>query len=115
MKIILTLFVLISTISYGQNFDKRLLTNYSQQELSEFSPTKLEMLEYALDHATYITDLPKSKEIDLIEIDLKNGGSFSDLNIKIIDKNQYFKVKGEEKMLVVKSEWVLLNEMQNKK
>lgn len=71
---------------------------------------------YAKEHGSYITDIPKEKSMTF-------DGEISEEKAKLVDpakmeiqilkdKNQYFKITNTQKMLVVKSETVLKNEMQ---
>lgn len=115
------LFVIATFVSFqvfSQDFDNRLLKSYSSTELQSASPSKLKMLVYAIDNATYLAELPTTKGNELdgsIAVENLENISFTDLNLKIIDRNQYFKVKGTSKMLVVKSSHVLLNELETNK
>jgi hypothetical protein len=121
MKKLLLLFapILLSAYVSAQTADQRLLSSYSQQELNEIKtndPRMINMLNYALDHACYITDLPSGKSADLgnsMSVDINKAVCFADLGLKIEDHNQYLPVKGTSKMLVVKSTFVLRNELKN--
>ena len=48
---------------------------------------------------------------DNSDIKPENNPTFDDLGLDIINSNQYFKIEGTDKMLVVKSIWVLDNEL----
>jgi len=118
-KMKLLYFALILILSAGftsaQNYDSRLLKKFNHEELifmEQNNPLKLKRYEYALDHGVYFAELPFGKKEDLPSISL-NGDptNFLELGIDIINKNQYFKIEGTDKMLVVKSIWVLDNEM----
>lgn len=105
-------------IGYSQEIDERLLERYSQSELEGFqtsSPEKLAMYTYALDNGCYTAELPTGKSIVLTEIsiDMMEELNFITLGLNIEKQNQYFKITGQEKMLVVKSEWVLNHELNN--
>ena len=119
MKIlaILAIMILPAGVS-AQNYDQRLLSSYDAASLNQFEkedPQTLKLLTYALDNGMYITENGHVKGMQLTEIELpENANSFVDLNLRITDQNQYFKVKGEDKILVVKSFWVLNNEIENK-
>lgn len=122
MKLFFTtaLFTLFSWVVSAQEIDQRLLERYTTAEINEIqnnSPEKYNMLVYALDHACYIADLPEGKQADLKTIQLS---SLQDLNyislgLEIEASNQYYRIQGENKMLVVKSTWVLNNELNNLK
>ncbi len=119
MKVLLLLGILsLPAGLFAQNYDQRLLSSYDATSLENLElndPQKLELITYALDNGMYFTDYMGAKGVQLIEIEVpENATSFADLGLTIKDSNQYFKVKGEEKMLVVKSFWVLNNELENK-
>lgn len=112
---------LLSVVVFSQQMDERLLKVYSEQELTEIKKTNIgffNALVYGLDNATYVSDLPSGKELgDLKTISLPSGHySFASLGLKIVeDANQYYKIDGTNKMLVVKSGIVLMNELKYKK
>jgi hypothetical protein len=59
--------------------------------------------------------MPSGKETQLPEIILvHNTNKFTDLGLKILNENQYFRIKDSNNMLVVKSMYVLKNELKNK-
>lgn len=95
--------------------DKRLLERYSQAELSNLkqnNPEEFKILNYALDNGMYIANYSAEKGDVFPEIDHpKKNDTYIDLNLEILEENQYFKIKGEDKMLIVKSKWLLKNEM----
>lgn len=119
--IILTLTLLVNSVAFSQEIDTRLLKKYSQEELvtmKDQNPTHFNMLVYALDNACYITDLPKGKSDAItgsIDYDMTKKVTFIDLGLEIKKENQYIRINGTDKMLVVKSEWVLNNELTTKK
>lgn len=114
-----TLFLMLSVILYGQDFDSRLLVKYSAQELAELkenNPAQLEFLHACLEKAFYITDIPKGKGFinedgtmsDMVKgevvIEDLNQVNFFALNIELIeDRYQSFKIKGHDKLLVVRA------------
>jgi hypothetical protein len=119
------LFIAIACSMFGrlsaQNIDSRLLQRYSETDLAVLrneTPEKYNLLVYALDHALYTTALPSGK-IEGLDTprSLRYGETtnFLDLGLEILTRNQYIPLLGTDKMLVVKSEWVLLNEMKTKK
>lgn len=113
-------FIFISAGSiFAQEIDDRLLSKYSQKELQTMIDTDLhqyELLDYALDNALYVANYDSSKggNFETILVDSSNLPTFIELNVEITDRNQYFKISGEEKLLVVKSA-VILNYEMNKK
>ena len=115
MRIITTVSFIVFFMSLGltQEIDQRLLEKYSQIELEDMKPKHLAMLNYALDNACYISNLPEGKSVTLETIAVENLEliNFINLGLDIEAQNQYYKISGQEKMLVVKSEWVLNHEM----
>ncbi len=115
-----SLFLFSSIFSFSQEKESnlQLLKLYSESELNEMiqkSPEKYKALVYGLENATYITDFPKGKEVEK-SISLPSGEfNYIDLGLKIKNTNQYFKVTGTNKILVVKSFYVLENEIKTKK
>jgi hypothetical protein len=118
---ILLFSVLISSFSYSQDYDKRLEKLYSVEELTAMqkeNPAKIVVLNYALDNAVYTLDLPLEKKSDFTEsinYDFKKKPNFIELGLKIENQNQYFKINGSEKILVIKSEYLLNYELKNMK
>ena len=96
--------------------EKELLKVYDKSELNNFKKDsdQFAVLCYAVDHATYMIDAPRDKDVSAFpEIAIKMGQApmFTDLNIKISDHSQYFRVAGQNKLLIVKSMYVLQLEM----
>lgn len=100
---------------FGQSADQRLFDHFSEEELSTLmkdNPSEIRILNYALDNGLYVTDHASSKAIvPSIEVDPDNLPNFLELGLMISDQNQYFNIKGQDKMLVLKSRWVLNNEL----
>jgi 5,10-methylene-tetrahydrofolate dehydrogenase/methenyl tetrahydrofolate cyclohydrolase len=113
--------MLISSISFSQDFDKRLEKTYTKSQLKTIQKENLaqfNMLNYALDNALYVIDMPKEKMSEIqksITYDLKKKATFLELGLTIQKENQYLKINGTEKVLVVKSEWMLLNELNSRR
>lgn len=113
-------FIFISMGSvFAQEIDDRLLSKYSQEELQLMIETDVQhyqLLDYALDNALYVAnyDSAKGGKFETIAVNSKALPTFIELNLSITDRNQYFKIEGEDKLLVVKSTWVLNHEMQKK-
>ncbi|MCH2224641.1 MAG: hypothetical protein MK066_07710 [Crocinitomicaceae bacterium] len=122
MKILKALcFSLLATGGvYAQDVDNRLLERYSKSELETMKENDREeynLLIYAIDNGIYVIDNPTQKEVSFPVItvaDIENIPSFLELDIEIKDQNQYFKISGSDKLLVVKSTWVLNHEMTKK-
>lgn len=74
----------------------------------------LDILDYGIQYAIYYADLPSDKNIQLKMIDETQTVNYTDLGLKITNENQYFRVKGSNKILVVKSLYVLKNELINR-
>jgi hypothetical protein len=82
------------------------------------NPAQFNMLNYALDNALYVIDMPKEKMSEIqksITYDLKKKATFLELGLTIQKENQYLKINGLDKVLVVKSEWMLLNELNSRR
>ena len=114
-------FTFFSKISFSQMVDQRLEKKYSNKEINQMikdDPGHYHFLEYAIDNACYTIDQPKGKELSEfteISLDIKSPLNFLDLGLEIKDQNQYFIIKGTNKLLVVKSNWVLNHELKTKK
>jgi hypothetical protein len=96
--------------------EKELLKVYAKNELSDLKKDgdKYAVLCYAIDHAIYMIDAPKDKDVSAfpeIVINKDELPTFTDLTIKISDRSQYFRVAGQNKLLIVKSMCVLQLEM----
>ena len=96
----------------SDKFDHRLLEKFSQNELEDLkqnSPDRFKTIVYCMDHGYYFVDIPDSKNINERisgEITIKdlNNFNFLLLEIPFLENDyQYFKVKGKDKLLVVKS------------
>jgi hypothetical protein len=108
----------LSLTSYAQQFDERLLVRFSIEQLEALKlsqPEELKLLSYALDHALYTSNSPAEKGIELAQISYSGDNqTFLDLNLELKDENQYFKIAGSDKVLVMKSRWVLNHELSKK-
>lgn len=111
--------IFFGNLAYSQNVDERLLERYSQKELQEIKEHKsneYNLLVYALENGLYTADAPTEKSIELGSIEITSKEyDFISLGLELKDVNQYFLVKGTNKMLVLKSTYVLENELKNKK
>ena len=114
---LLSLCMGVAVICNAQKGKSPLTNSYSTQELIEYKanePAKHELLLYAVDHATYLSDYDENKHSALKRIDTSiPNPRFTDLEVKIGNVNQYFYAPKLNKVVVVKSEWVLRHEMKN--
>lgn len=79
------------------------------------SSEELFLLEYALTNGFYITTLPSKESTDIKKLNLPSEiKKFTDIGLRIENQNQYFNIVGTDKMLVVKSRYVLQTELKNK-
>ena len=121
------MFLLVGNFAIAQSdlkIDNRLYGQYDKEYLDDLkanNPEELEYLNYSLDHAFYISPMPKEKsgaseisgEIEVVD---ENNISLSELKIDIVENNyQYFIIKGKSKLLVVKSKEHILEEMKKNK
>jgi hypothetical protein len=126
MKFLLTsiIFLSFSLNVFSQKIDNRLLGNYSEGYLIDLQNKNIKeynLLVYAIDNACYTTSSPNVKSAEITNTILWNMSddlSFLNLNkefgIQLENFNQYIVLEGTGKMLVVKSKFVLENEMTNK-
>ncbi|MBP6091144.1 MAG: hypothetical protein KA521_07815 [Crocinitomicaceae bacterium] len=118
---LLLLCLAINLTSFSQDFDKRLEKTYSKSQLITMKNENLaqfNMLNYALDNALYVIEMPVEKMSQIqgtIAYDQKNKATFLELGLTITKENQYFKIKDTNKVLVVKSEWLLMNELNSRR
>lgn len=116
----LVCFVLIFVgTAFSQEIDQRLIPKYSVEELETMmasNPEQYSLLAYALDNALYVSNFSSAKGGDFETIVLNPAllPTFVELDLEIKDQNQYFKIEGYDKLLVVKSTWVLNHEMEKK-
>lgn len=126
MKLIYTLFfALLSLSSWSQTLETKLSKSYSKEEIAQFkAENSLPLYEYALTHACYLIDAPQGKDVsnfqtiqlssnpDVPMVISKEPIVFTDFDLKILDRTQYFLVANTNKILVVKSKNILSLEMQ---
>ena len=113
-KTIFSLFVFLgASLSYGQNLSKDL----NKSAIAQGPIVSKEMEAYAVKNGTYIIN-PNGKQVTTAgEITLEKAKLVDPkaMGIKIIDKTQYFSITGTTDLLVVKSTWILDNEMKTAK
>ena len=109
-------FLLISTALFSQTYDSKLESVYSKKELAQFSIKQIEVLNFALSEGLYFTTSNSKTEFSSLPSikSLGEGKNFVDYGVKITDTNQYFSVEGSNEVMVVKSWYVLENELKNK-
>ncbi len=119
MKVSLfTLFLFFSAAAFSQSdAEQKLSQRYQESYLEDLrsnNPAEYQLLVYAVDNACEIVDLPQGKTEKLdgtIQVNSGTTPAFTDLNLELKDENQYFRIAGTNKMLVVKSKWLLKQEM----
>ena len=85
------------------------------EQIESENPNDLKIMIYALDNGMYIANYSEQKGDVFVEIDApKKNQTYIDLNFQILDQNQYFKIKGDDKLLVIKAKGVLMNELKIK-
>jgi hypothetical protein len=105
----------------AQQASPALAQSYSKTELQSFEQDgqgTINVLNYAVDQACYTILTPEGKDVDqfpTINLKSKKDIRFTDYQLQIKDRTQYFKIEGSNELLVVKSINVLKLEMQNKK
>jgi hypothetical protein len=111
----------ISSYSFSQKVDETLSKKYSSEEmktLKKVDSKKYELINFSLQNACYVIDSPVGKDVsgfNVISIPDLNKLNFQDLGLSIIEnQNQYFLIQGTNKLLVVKSTWVLNYEISKK-
>lgn len=113
----LLIFVLITSALRAQEYNPSLLKRYTAQELSQMQqndPKQFEFVNYAVTNAIYFIDYPSEKAVELTSINLnEENATIYDLGLNITDQNQYFRINGSNKVMVVKSMWVLNHELNN--
>ncbi len=118
-------FFCLGSYSLAQTKDEKIARLYSVEQLSYLKVNDLKeynLLSHALENGTYVTKAPEgktegftqtinwtlSKQPTLLELTEQFG-------IKIENFNQYIRINGTDKMVVVKSRYVLENELSTKK
>lgn len=105
---------------YGQSIkaDKRLEVKFTKAELVELEkndPTQLDFLNFCIDNAYTLMDLPEEKRNSeeirgTIQLDNLTAINFFELGLEIEELNwQYYIIEGTQKLFVVYSKDFLLN------
>ncbi len=109
LTMIIFLLIAFSSIGQSLNTDERLLKKFSQEEINSMSEEDLKFEIFCLDNSFTIENYSDNKEENNFplnggrKIENLNNINLEDLNIKIKDDIQYFKISYEQKVLVVKS------------
>lgn len=111
-----------SCYSFSQKVDETLSKKYTSEEmktLKKVDSKKYELINYSLNNACYVIDMPSGKstsEFKVVSVPNMSKLNYQDLGLSIIEnENQYFLIQGTTKMLVVKSSIVLNQEFSSKK
>jgi hypothetical protein len=118
--------LLVILLAFAQQFvaqkaSPALAKSYSKTELQSFEQDgqgTINVLNYAIDHSCYTVVIPEGKDVSQfpsISVKSKKEIRFTDYQLQIKDRTQYFKIEGSNELLVVKSINILKLEMQNKK
>lgn len=108
ITLVLTFFLSFSAL-YSQDYDKRLLLKYTEQEILKIKtedPGEYKFLINALDRGMFIAEIPTQKGKDVkfngtIQLDLNKTHTFLSIGKEITKSYQYYKIEGTEKMLVI--------------
>jgi hypothetical protein len=123
--IIAICFFCLGSYSLAQTKDEKIARLYSVEQLSYLKVNDLKeynLLSHALENGTYVTKAPEGKTegfTQSINWSLSEKPSLLELSdqygIKLENFNQYIRINGTDKMVVVKSRIVLENELSTKK
>lgn len=112
LKTFITILVFtISFVGFTQtDHDKRLLERYSAEELTALqnnNPEEYEIITHALKVGISIGDIQhgKDKEIQfdgVLDKDPSKEHTYISLGVELIDRYQYFRFKGTEKLVIVR-------------
>ncbi len=113
----ITVSMLLCGTLFSQKIDNRLLKSFDENTLIDLKKNdvqKYNLLISSIGNAIEIVELPlkKGKSKLLNEITLPDGEyNYLDLGLEIKEENQYFKITNTDKMMIVKSFYVLRNEL----
>lgn len=116
-------FSLFSICSFGQErtYSKYLLEHFEKTELDMKSEDEIRYLEFVAQNAFVINEFPEEKSDNtnrykIIELNTGEVDDFYDLNIEMLENDfQYFKIRGSNLLLVVKSKAIVKREFEAKK
>lgn len=109
-----------SGLSFGQNSENETIKKVQTlEQLKKDAPSDYKaVLEYASTHGSAIVNLPQGKDSKLngsITMDKSQLIDPLKMGLTIPTANQYYRIEGTDKMLVVKSLFTLQEEMKNKR
>ena len=113
---ILVLFLGMTTMTVAQTGDNRKVSEVQTiEQLQSTNPTEYkEVVAYAEKHGSQIMDLPKGKDARLNgEISMEKAQLIDPLKmgLTVPSANEYYRITGTDKMLLLKSLYVLQQEM----
>jgi len=105
----ISLIFVIGTNLEAQEIDSRLLVKYKKSEIKKMmaeNPSEYQFQLNALDRGMFISEIPSEKGKDIvfdgeIKLNLEKEHNYLSLGKQIIDRYQYFKIKGTNKMVVI--------------
>ena len=107
----LSIFILTALVLKAQEFDDRLFVKFSESELIEMQTNQIEEFKYinaCLDHGFYLANFKgKSNPAEVIGeimVDDLSKINFFELGVTPVENRYlYYKIKGHDKLLVVRS------------
>ncbi len=105
----ISLIFVIGTNLEAQEIDSRLLVKYKKSEIKKMmaeNPSEYQFQLNALNRGMFISEIPAEKGKDVafdgeIKLNLEKEYTYLSLGKQIIDRYQYFKIKGTNKMVVI--------------
>lgn len=105
----ISLIFMIGTNLEAQEIDSRLLVKYKKSEIRKMmaeNPSEYQFEINALNRGMFISEIPSEKGKDIvfdgeIKLNLDKEHTYLSLGKSIIDRYQYFKIKGTNKMVVI--------------
>lgn len=105
----ISLIFMIGTNLEAQEIDSRLLVKYKKSEIKKMiteNPSEYQFQINALNRGMFISEIPSEKGKDIvfdgeIKLNLDKEHTYLSLGKEIIDRYQYFKIKGTNKMVVI--------------
>jgi hypothetical protein len=105
----ISLIFMIGTNLEAQEIDSRLLVKYKKSEIRKMmaeNPSEYQFEINALNRGMFISEIPSEKGKDIvfdgeIKLNLDKEHTYLSLGKSIIDRYQYFKIRGTNKMVVI--------------
>jgi hypothetical protein len=105
----ISLIFVIGTNLEAQEIDSRLLVKYKRSEIKKMmakNPSEYQFQLNALNRGMFISEIPAEKGKDIvfdgeIKLNIEKEHTYLSLGKEIIDRYQYFKIKGTNKMVVI--------------